>query len=137
MPDSPEMVAFVTEVHTALSSSCPELMGNMDEMWRRQMRDDRLLSLHPSQHQQLDRSEANAIIQMEQQRESKPSRIHRTGVLSCVVPTRLTVQAPVSPTCFLVPGRVMLHLRMPSLHIVVVVGADAQCRQPLATSPDS
>jgi hypothetical protein len=57
--DSPEMIAFVALLRSELSASVPELLGNMDEMWRRQMRDDRLRSLHLSSNHTVVTMEAH------------------------------------------------------------------------------
>jgi hypothetical protein len=54
-----EMIAFVALLRSELSASVPELLGNMDEMWRRQMRDDRLRSLHLSSNHTVDTMEAH------------------------------------------------------------------------------
>ena len=61
-PDSPEMMAFVVLIRTLLKESVPELLGNIDEMWRRQMRDDRLRSLHHSVTAHIDNQVASPSV---------------------------------------------------------------------------
>jgi hypothetical protein len=48
-----------------VADSCAELVGNMDEMWRRQMRDDRLRSLHLSPTKDADSKPANPDLTIE------------------------------------------------------------------------
>jgi hypothetical protein len=81
----------------ALESSCPELMGNMDEMWRRQMRDDRLRTLHFNANLDLDRMPATAVFQFEQRQAPGHSRCEHAGGLSSTASTRVTLQVPMAP----------------------------------------
>jgi hypothetical protein len=85
------------EFTKALESSCPELMGNMDEMWRRQMRDDRLRTLHLNANLDLDRMPAIAVFQFEQRQAPGHSRREHLGGLSSTASTRVTLQVPMSP----------------------------------------
>ena len=63
--DSKEMVNFRALVRAEASETVVELVGNMDEMWRRQMRDDRATSLHVSAQHAVDTSVANPKITIE------------------------------------------------------------------------
>ena len=63
--DSPEMVEVVALVRTELQDSVPELLCNIDEMWRRQMRDDRLKSLKESKLHHVDVAVASPTITIE------------------------------------------------------------------------
>ena len=63
--DSPEMVEFIARVQAELRESVPELLCNMDEMWRRQMRDDRLRSLHEKPLHHVDTAAAAPSIDIE------------------------------------------------------------------------
>ena len=60
--DSKEMVDFRALVRAEASETVVELVGNMDKMWRRQMRDDRAASLHVSAQHAVDTSVANPKI---------------------------------------------------------------------------
>ena len=48
-----------------MASSYVELVGNMDEMWRRQMRDDRLRSLHFISTFAIDSVAADAMLTLD------------------------------------------------------------------------
>ena len=63
--DSKEMVAFRALVRKEANETVMELVGNMDEMWRRQMRDDHTRSLHVSAQHEVDTSVANPKITIE------------------------------------------------------------------------
>ena len=80
------------ECTKALESSCPELLGNMDEMWRRQLRDDRLRTLHFSANRDLDRTPVHPIVDLEQGRAGVHSRSDRAGGFSRTASTRVTLQ---------------------------------------------
>lgn len=88
------------ECTKALESSCPELLGNMDEMWRRQVRDDRLRTLHFNVNRDLDRTPAHPIVDLEQGRADVHSRSDRAGGFSRTAPTRVTLQVPIPTFLF-------------------------------------
>ena len=62
--DSPEMIEFTALLRRELENSVVELLANMDEMWRRQMRDDRVKALHYGHGLDLDLSEAKPSIRL-------------------------------------------------------------------------
>ena len=89
--DSPEMVRFTALLHEELKSSVPELLGNMDEMWRRQMRDDGLQSLHYNENNAVDFAEAKPCIRMET--ETLRSRASARPLPNCRRRVRLLLDA--------------------------------------------
>ena len=90
-PDSPEMRKFVAQVQQELEATVPELLGNMDEMWRRQMRDDRLKSLHHSRTHSIDTAEAKPSVRVEEQQRS--SATPRARALGSGAQARVIVEA--------------------------------------------